>query len=194
MQVPSVGQGVHWSGHRTSQSLGCFQSVSCAFVPGSRQAALAESQFLHPSHKSRKRSHLPSIRLQLWGYVSSPQSPAGTPEPVTCPLPCVFPAQGVALDMTASLPFLPDSVWIFLQSLACRIAFLPFSSLFSERVTPCVPSMGSWGGGELSFLFCHLHLPPLYLIFFQSCIHVEVPYFFPTIFLYVLFYCILFYN
>ena len=114
MQVPSVGQGVHWSGHRTSQSLGCFQSVSCAFVPGSRQAALAESQFLHPSHKSHKRSHLPSIRLQLWGYVSSPQSPAGTPEPVTCPLPCVFPAQGVALDMTASLPFLPDSVWIFL--------------------------------------------------------------------------------
>ena len=48
MQVPSVGRVMHWSGHRTSQSLGSFQSTSSAIVPGSKQASLAESQFLTP--------------------------------------------------------------------------------------------------------------------------------------------------
>ena len=79
MQVPSVGQGVHWSGHRTSQSLGCFQSVSCAFVPGSRQAALAESQFLHPSHKLRKRSHLPALDSSSGGMFQALSPQPGPP-------------------------------------------------------------------------------------------------------------------
>lgn len=107
-----------------------------------------------------------------------PLAPQGASVVVMSLLPVGHYTRGVGCDKTASLPFLPISMWAFLYILSCRTSVLLIFRLFSERVVVCVvvgwcvpggrraqvcpwgevSSGVSLGGGELRILLlCHLH-------------------------------------
>lgn len=68
------------------------------------------------------------------------------------------------------LPFLPDSMWIFLYSLSCTGNFLPVSKLFSKGLFHMYRIFDEFmGRGELStLLFHHLGLVTYICFFLQS--------------------------
>ena len=95
--------------------------------------------FLQPScqsvvFKPTKGTCLPSAGWGAQYVVQTPPSPGRICKPMISPSSSLSLPRDVSLDLIASPPFLPDSLWIFLYSLGCQRVFLPVSSLFSVRI------------------------------------------------------------
>lgn len=66
-----------------------------------------------------------------------PLAPQGASVVVMSLLPVGHYTRGVGCDKTASLPFLPISMWAFLYILSCRTSVLLIFRLFSESCCVC---------------------------------------------------------
>ena len=121
----SSGWGPSWSSHgkltRVPSSFNlvpppCFGSKQICV-----QSSQAESRFLTaPGFKRAKGTHPPNVKPQGWGTqyaVQTTHSPQRISQPMWSSSSSVSSPRGVGLDLIASLPFLPNSMWMFVKAL-----------------------------------------------------------------------------
>ena len=165
----SSGQ-THWDSHRESdRALGSFNPVPPLYIK--EQASHVHSLWIFQFLTAVFKSHWFSIQLKGSSQCQIPG--LGCPacalnaslsreaiQAIIFPSSSVDPPWGMYPNLITSLPFLPNSVWIFLRSLHCGRLSTSLQFVSSEKCSTC------WfifyvfvGVGELStFLPCHLDL------------------------------------